>query len=122
MNLFTVGLDEPMYSNVEMQRTTDLQATMSLARAFERRAEAAATVSSLLVTRSTPRPRPFAAASTTSTQASAANLQATPTATPKCSRFHRLLPDEMADKRKKGKCYFYPEIFSLGHKCAMVCF
>jgi hypothetical protein len=102
MNLFTVGLDEPMYSNVEMQRTTDLQATMSLARAFERRAEAAA--------------------STTSTQASAANLQATPTATPKCSRFHRLLPDEMANKRKKGKCYFYPEIFSLGHKCAMVCF
>jgi hypothetical protein len=25
----------------------------------------------------------------------------------------------MADKRRKGECYFCPEIFSLDHKCAM---
>jgi hypothetical protein len=34
------------------------------------------------------------------------------------SRFRHLTPEEMADKRKKGECYFCPEKFSLGHKCA----
>jgi hypothetical protein len=42
MNLFTTGLGEPMTSDVEMQRPADLQAAMSLARAFERRATAVA--------------------------------------------------------------------------------
>jgi hypothetical protein len=35
MNLFTAGLGEPMTCDVEMQRSADLQAAMSLARAFE---------------------------------------------------------------------------------------
>jgi hypothetical protein len=43
MNLSTTGLGEPMTSDVEMQRAADLQAAMSLARAFECRATAAAT-------------------------------------------------------------------------------
>jgi hypothetical protein len=34
------------------------------------------------------------------------------------SRFRRLTPEEMADKRKKGECYFCTEKFSLDHKCA----
>jgi hypothetical protein len=38
MNLFTAGLGEPMTSDVEMQQPADLQFPMSLARAFERRA------------------------------------------------------------------------------------
>jgi hypothetical protein len=46
MNLFTAGLGEPMSSDVEMQRPADLQAAMSLARAFERRAGAVAGVPS----------------------------------------------------------------------------
>jgi hypothetical protein len=25
----------------------------------------------------------------------------------------------MADKQKRGECYFYPEKFSVDHKCAM---
>jgi hypothetical protein len=41
MNLFTAGLGEPMTLDVEMQRPEDLQAAMSLARAFERRASVA---------------------------------------------------------------------------------
>jgi hypothetical protein len=41
MNLFTAGLGEPMTSNVEMQKPNDLQAAMSLTRAFEHRASAA---------------------------------------------------------------------------------
>jgi hypothetical protein len=32
--------------------------------------------------------------------------------------FRRLSPEEMADKRKKGECYFCLEKFSLEHKCA----
>jgi hypothetical protein len=32
--------------------------------------------------------------------------------------FHRLSPEETADKRKKGECYFFPKKFSLEHKCA----
>jgi hypothetical protein len=43
MNLFTTGLGEPMTSDVEMQQPADLQAAMSLAWAFERRATAVAT-------------------------------------------------------------------------------
>jgi hypothetical protein len=38
MNLFTAGLGEPMTLDVEMQQPADLQFPMSLARAFERRA------------------------------------------------------------------------------------
>jgi hypothetical protein len=41
MNLFTAGLGEPMTSDVEMQRPIDLQAAMSLERAFEHRASVA---------------------------------------------------------------------------------
>jgi hypothetical protein len=73
MNLFTAGLDEPMSSDVEMQRPTDLQAAMSLARAFERRAGAAAAVSSLTGGRSMSRTRPSSTASTSTTQASMTN-------------------------------------------------
>jgi hypothetical protein len=41
MNLFTVGLGEPMTWDVEMQWPEDLQVAMSLARAFERWASVA---------------------------------------------------------------------------------
>jgi hypothetical protein len=41
MSLFTAGLGEPMTSDVEMQKPNDLQAVMSLTRAFEHRASAA---------------------------------------------------------------------------------
>jgi hypothetical protein len=37
MNLFTAGLSDPMCSNIEMQWPVDLQITMSLVRAFQRR-------------------------------------------------------------------------------------
>jgi hypothetical protein len=100
-----------MSSDVEMQRPADLQAAMSLARAFERRAGAVAGVSSLTGGRSTARTRPSSTASTSTTQAPTTNSQ--------WPRFRRLSPDEMADKRRKGECYFCPEFFSLDHKCAM---
>jgi hypothetical protein len=57
------------------------------------------------------RTRPSSTASTSTTQAPTTNSQR--------PRFRRLSPDEMVDKRRKGECYFCPEIFSLDHKCAM---
>jgi hypothetical protein len=33
--------------------------------------------------------------------------------------FRCLSPEEMADKRKKGECYFCPENFTPEHKCTM---
>jgi hypothetical protein len=106
MNLFTTGLGEPMTSDVEMQRPNDLQAAMSLARAFEHHARAATRV-------------PYRARPTVSTMGSTAtSTPATPTNSSK-SHFHRLSPEEMAEKRKRGECYFCPEIFSMDHKCAM---
>jgi hypothetical protein len=35
------------------------------------------------------------------------------------SRFHRLSPEEMAEKWKKGECYFCLEKYSQDHKCVM---
>jgi hypothetical protein len=58
MNLFTAGLGEPMTSDVEMQKPGDLQATMSLARAFEHRASAANSASTSTFTRALYRPWP----------------------------------------------------------------
>jgi hypothetical protein len=57
------------------------------------------------------RTRPSSTTSTSTTQAPTTNSQR--------PRFRRLSPDEMADKRRKGECYFCPENFSLDHKCAM---
>jgi hypothetical protein len=101
MNLFTTGLGEPMTSDVEMQRPNDLQAAMSLARAFEHHARAATRV-------------PYRARPTVSTMGSTAtSTPATPTNSSK-SHFHRLSPEEMAEKRKRGECYFCPENFFHG--------
>jgi hypothetical protein len=75
MNLFTAGLGEPMSSDVEMQRPADLQAAMSLARAFERRAGAVAGVSSLIGGRSTAQTQASSTANTSTTQALTTNSQ-----------------------------------------------
>jgi hypothetical protein len=126
MNLFTAGLGEPMTSDVEMQRPADLQVAMSLARAFERRATI---VTQAPMSRFPPRLRqqtagPIASAAASTAPGSANRAPSAsgsvPSPAPSVrSRFRRLTPDEMADKRRKGECYFCPENFSLDHKCAM---
>jgi hypothetical protein len=109
MNLFTTGLGEPMTSDVEMQRPNDLQAAMSLARAFERHARAASLANASVSTWVPYRARPIV-----STMGSTAtSMPATPTNSSK-SHFHRLSPEEMAEKRKRGECYFCPENFFHG--------
>jgi hypothetical protein len=126
MNLFTAGLGEPMTSDVEMQRPDDLQSAMSLACAFERCANI---VTQAPVSRFPPRSRQTNAGASASTSASTVAGSSTPApassvfvsspAPSTRSCFHRLTPEEMADKRKKGECYFCTEKFSLYHKCAL---
>jgi hypothetical protein len=109
MNLFTAGLGEPMTSDVEMQRPADLQFAMSLARAFERRANV---VNQAPVSRFPSRSRqtmagPAVSAATSTApgslnRAPAASGSASSPAPSVRSRFRRLTPEEMADKRKKG--------------------
>jgi hypothetical protein len=125
MNLFTAGLGEPMTSDVEMQQPADLQFAMSLAHAFERRANI---VNQAPVSRfpsrsrqTTAGPAASAAASTAPgslTRAPAASGSTSSPAPSVRSRFRQLTPEEMADKRKKGKCYFCTKKLSLDHKCS----
>jgi hypothetical protein len=95
MNLFTAGLGEPLTSDVEMQRPNDLQVVISLAKAFERRASAASPASALVSARVSYYPRPTVSA----TGSTATSTPAAPTNSLK-SRFRRLSPEEMTNKRK----------------------
>jgi hypothetical protein len=109
----------------KMQHPEDLQFVMSFARAFEWRASIA---NQAPVSRFPPRSHQTnagasasASASTatgSSTLAPASSMSTSSPAPSTRSHFHRLTPEEMADKRKKGECYFYMEKFSLDHKCA----
>jgi hypothetical protein len=110
MNLFTDGLGEPMTSDVEMQQLADLQFAMSLARAFEQRANF---VNQAPMSRFPSRSHQPTAGPTASTAASTApsSSNRAPTASGSVSspahsvrsRFRQLTPEEMADKRKKGE-------------------
>jgi hypothetical protein len=101
MSLFMAGLGEPMTSDVEMQ-------PMSLTRMFECRTNVAP---SAPMTRYPPRSRqtltgaPSQASSMTysTTAALATNTVVSSPAATTCSRFRRLLPEDMAEKRKKGE-------------------
>jgi hypothetical protein len=107
MNLFTAGLSEP----------NDLQPTMSLARAFERRASAATPAHTTTSLRASYCPKPTV--SIGSTASSTPTTTTAGTANPTKPRFRHLSPEEMANKRKQGECYFCPKKFSADHKCAM---
>jgi hypothetical protein len=118
MNLFTTGLVEPMTSDLEMQKPNDLQAAMILARAFERCTSATVSANVVAPTRDPYRPKPAASATMSTTNSVPTTTPAGSTNSTK-SRFRRLSPQEMAEKRKRGECYFYPEKFTMDHKCAM---
>ncbi|KAJ1259396.1 hypothetical protein BS78_10G151600 [Paspalum vaginatum] len=107
--LFTAGLGQPLSSDVEMQRprTVSLQTAMSLARAYERRQQEADHAASQPAGR-------------LSTRAKGAQLAGQPNSKLDVApwpKFRRLSPEEMADKRRKGECYFCTEKFGPDHKC-----
>jgi hypothetical protein len=123
MNLFTVGLGEPMASDVAMRQPVDLQSTMSLTQAFER----CASVTTWTTTaRYPPRSRQTNAPTTMPTTPVArsmtpvlmASVSTSSLTAMTHSRFCHLSPEEMANKHKKDECYFCLEKFSLDHKCA----
>ncbi|XP_014660203.2 uncharacterized protein LOC106804166 [Setaria italica] len=109
IDLFTSGLGQPLSSDVEMQRPSNLQTAMSLARAFELRSKEAERAINATPSRSTPHPR--APTMPSASAATKPNEQLR-------SRFHRLCADEIAEKRASGLCYFCPEKFTKDHKCS----
>jgi len=112
IDLYTGGLGQPLAADVEMQHPVNLQQAMSLARAYEQRQEQASTVNSSAPPKSSTR----RALASTSATGSAAGLQDDkPEGTR--SRFRRLTPAEMQEKRQNGQCYFCPEPYSKDHKC-----
>jgi hypothetical protein len=89
---------------------------MSLAQAFERRGNMAPTTT---VVSSYPAPWSRVPAASTALVTPLASAQSlAPSTRSTRSRFRRLSPEEMADKRKKGECYFCSEKFTPDHKCA----
>ena len=56
MNFFTAGLGDPLMTDVEVQKPTDLQHAMSLARTYEARNAAMAEAAKNPLARSAPRP------------------------------------------------------------------
>jgi hypothetical protein len=122
--IFTAGLQQPLSTDVELQKPATLEDAMALARAFERRqhvsTELAAT-GSRAPSRASQRPL---AASSRSTSTPSATMASSATAPPKApsptdGRFKRLSPDEMAQRRLEGLCFNCPEKFSREH--AKVC-
>lgn len=100
MNLFTAWLGEPLKTDVELQSPANLQTTMSLARAYERRLEVVVGGRGT-AGRLTDRPKPMGSSTAT---------------TPK-PRFRRLTPRELAAKRASGECYHCVEKYTPNHKC-----
>ena len=114
IDLFTAGLGQPLSSDVELQRPNNLQMAMSLARAYERRAHEAATTG---VARAPSRARAPSGPGHQQLALPAPGGAAKVDDQPR-PRFRRLLPEEIAEKRASGQCYFCPEKFSKDHKCA----
>jgi len=122
--IFTAGLQQPLSTDVELQKPATLEDAMALARAFERRQQVStelAATGSRAPSRASQRPL---AASSRSTSTPSATMASSATAPPKApsptdGRFKRLSPDEMAQRRLEGLCFNCPEKFSREH--AKVC-
>jgi hypothetical protein len=110
LDLFTAGLGQPLASDVEMQRPSNLQTALSLTRAFELRSKEAERAIS-----ATPQSFPRTHSAPTAPPSSSTPPKQEEQPRP---RFLRLSAEEMAEKRASGLCYFCPEKFSKDHKCA----
>jgi hypothetical protein len=106
--LFTAGLPWHLRVDVELCASGDLQRTMALARAYERRQQGSDGHVPLPSTRilATPSSTPRSLAG----PAVAASTLAAP-------MFKRLTPAEMMERRRQGLCYNCDEPFVRGHHC-----
>ncbi|KAG2599212.1 hypothetical protein PVAP13_5KG463014 [Panicum virgatum] len=94
-----------------MQRPASLQTAMSLAWAFEKRAAEAARAVSATAPRPGTRQRPPAPSQPATAPPAEKQDEQRP-------RFRRLSPEEIAEKRANGQCYFCPKKFTKEHRCA----
>jgi hypothetical protein len=115
INVFTVGLCNPLKADVELEHPATLEEAMALAHAYEQRLS----MTELPPARSSPLPRSSPGRNSGSSRpllltgpSPAAGAKDKPPAAP---RFKRLTAAEMAAKREKGECYNCTEQFSLEH-------
>lgn len=113
--LFTGRLSEALKVDVELHSPPDLQRAMSLARAYERRANA-------LGMSRPPRPlgktTQYIGSSSTTTPLPAIQAAPATSTLPLAGKpFKRLTPAEMTERRKLGLCYNCDEQYVRGHKC-----
>jgi hypothetical protein len=102
IDLFTAGLGQPLASDVEMQRSANLQTAMSLARAYERRSAEAARA--MHASPAWPALRPRSQATATAPAVEKPPGSAPPPQPDKQprTRFRRLSPNEIAEKHVNG--------------------
>jgi hypothetical protein len=111
INIFTVGLGNPLKTDVELEHPASLEEAMALARAYEQRLSMTELLLGRPLPRSTPNRTPGSGRQlllptpTTATQGGK-------DATPAPPRFKRLTTAEMVAKREKGECYNCTEQFS----------
>jgi hypothetical protein len=99
--MFTIGLGEPLRTNVELAAPIDLQAAMHLARAYERHF-----ATSKLGTKQI--------SSTTKSTVSSVAFTSWP-------HFRRLSLEELVVKRANNECYRCTEKFTPDHRCTAKC-
>ncbi|KAJ4786652.1 polyprotein [Rhynchospora pubera] len=117
MQIFTAGLSDPLRTDVELHRPTDLQHAMSLARAFERRYNTTTTTGIL--------GKPPGRATVQNFQSRLPPLAKTTATTnpPSLNRpIRRLTPAEMAERRQQGLCFNCDESYVRGHRCKRLFF
>jgi len=120
--IFSVGLRQPLSTDVELVKPTTLEEAMALACAFERR-QAAPTELPAAGSRLPSRPSQRASTPPSKTPPPTGVSGSTPAssgaptkpATTPDRRFKRLSPEEMAQCRLDGLCFNCPEKFSRDH-------
>jgi len=116
------GIQQPLSTDVELQKPDTLEDAMALARAYERRQHVNADTTSTgsrVPARSSqwPTSAPIRTPPPPSASGSTSALHAAPVKTAPAidNRFKRLSPEEMAQRRLEGLCFNCPEKFSKEH-------
>ncbi|CAO2161375.1 unnamed protein product [Urochloa humidicola] len=119
VQLFTVGLGEPLSLDVQMQNPQTLEMAMSLARSYERRELAVQAQAAkpqrrgLLPT--PPLPLPSTKPPGVPPATAASSSASTPSVTVAGRTIKRLTPEEMETRRREGLCFNCNEKYVRGH-------
>jgi hypothetical protein len=115
IQLFITGLGDPLCTDVTLQQPSSLDDVVIFTRAYEQRNASCDTVQST-PTRSYNRTTTKSTASTATTTTLGAAITATPTVAPMPATVVRLMPSEIMQQHKDGKCFHYDEFVVQGHK------